>query len=33
SQDYFFKLKRGTNHLTIYGEGHISFFMSSEVMV
>lgn len=33
SQDYFFKLKKGINHLTVLGEGHISFFMSSEVMV
>lgn len=33
SQDYFFKLQKGLNRLKVTGEGHISFYISSEVMV
>lgn len=33
NQDLFFKLKRGQNHLTIRGNGHIRFVTETEVMV
>ncbi|MGX7244757.1 hypothetical protein ACWOC1_07885 [Enterococcus quebecensis] len=33
NQDLFFKLKRGENHLTIVGNGHIRFNTETEVMV
>lgn len=33
SQDFFFKLKKGLNQIRVFGEGHISFFVSNEVMV
>ena len=32
NKDLFFKLQKGENLFTIYGNGHISFYIETEVM-